>query len=196
MASIQVNIIENVIKGLDQEKQNAEKVIKRTVGDVKSRGPGWVSMAVRKEYNISAGDVKSACHVESAGSITLGGTTVDDVALVYRGRVLTPTHFKMKPDTRPEGGKPYQVKAEIKKRQRKTLSSIAFLAHSGGADSMQIPFQRRGKERIPIDAIKTISVPQMIQDGDGNTKPKIEEAINEGIKKRFDNYVKQYLSDK
>lgn len=195
MASIQVNI-ENVIKGLDQKKQDAEKVIRRTVGDVRSRGPGWVSKAVREEYNIAAKDIKEACHTERAGSITLGGTTVDDVALVYRGRVLTPTHFKMKPAARPATGKPYKVTAEIKRGQRKTLSSIAFLAHSGGADTKQIPFQRRGKERLPIDAIKTLSVPQMIQDGNGNTKPRIEEAINEGIEKRFEHYVEMYLKDK
>ena len=188
--SIKANI-DNVIKGLDQEKANAEKVVRRTVGDMRSLGPGWVSKAVREEYNISAKDVKQACHVEKAGSISFSGTEVDNLALVYKGRVLTPTHFKMKPTSRKP--KPYTVTAEIKKGQRKALSSIAFLAHSGGSNSKEIPFQRQGAARLPIEAIKTISVPQMIQDGNGNAKPGIEEAINEGLEKRFEHYCKQYL---
>lgn len=189
--SIKANI-DNVIKGLDQEKANAEKVVSRTIGDMRSRGPGWVSKAVREEYNISAKDVKAACHVEKAGTISISGTMVDDIALVYRGRVLTPTHFKMKPSSRPPG--PYTVTAEIKRGQRKALSSIAFLAHSGGSSTKEIPFQRQGQSRLPIEAIKTISVPQMVQDGDGDLKPGIEEAINNGLESRFNHYCKQYLN--
>lgn len=188
--SIQANI-QNVIDGLEKEKALSKKVIERTVGDMRTRGPGWVSKAVREEYNISPKDVKEACHTEKAGSLSLGGAHVDDVALVYRGRVLTPTHFKMRPATRPP--KPKLITAEIRKGQRKTLSSIAFLANSGREGSKQIPFQRTGKERLPIEAIKTLSVPQMVEDGNENVKPKVEQAINENLKKRFEHYCEQLL---
>lgn len=188
--SIQTNI-QNVIDGLEKEKALSKKVIERTVGDMRTRGPGWVSKAVREEYNISPKDVKEAYHTEKAGSLSLGGAHVDDVALVYRGRVLTPTHFKMRPATRPP--KPKLITAEIRKGQRKTLSSIAFLANSGREGSKQIPFQRTGKERLPIEAIKTLSVPQMIEDGNENVKPKVEQAINENLKKRFEHYCEQLL---
>ena len=188
--SIQTNI-QNVIDGLEKEKALSKKVIERTVGDMRTRGPGWVSKAVREEYNISSKDVKEACHAEKAGSLSFGGTHVDDVALVYRGRVLTPTHFKMRPATRPP--KPKLITAEIRKGQRKTLSSIAFLANSGREGSKQIPFQRTGKERLPIEAIKTLSVPQMVEDGNGNIKPKVEQAINENLEKRFEHYCEQLL---
>ena len=188
--SIQANI-QNVIDGLEKEKALSKKVIERTVGDMRTRGPGWVSKAVREEYNISPKDVKEACHTEKAGSLSLGGAHVDDVALVYRGRVLTPTHFKMRPAIRPP--KPKLITAEIRKGQRKTLSSIAFLANSGREGSKQIPFQRTGKERLPIEAIKTLSVPQMVEDGNENVKPKVEQAINENLKKRFEHYCEQLL---
>ena len=171
-----------VVNGLDKTEKGAEKVVKRTVGDMKSRAPGWVSKAVREEYSIAAKDVKAALSTESNGKMSIAGTEVDSVALVYKGRVLTPTHFKMKPASRPASGKPYQVTAEVKKGQRKTLSSQAFLSHTGGADSKEIPFQRRGASRLPIDAIKTLSVPQMIESKEG-IKPKIEKAIEEGLKK-------------
>lgn len=184
--------IDQVVKGLDKEKANAEKVVRRTIGDMRTRAPGWVSKAVREEYNISAGDVKEALRVGNDGKVSIAGTEVDNVTLTYKGRVLTPTHFKMKPASRPASGVPYQVTAEIKKGQRKTLSSKAFLAHAGGAGTKEIPFQRTGQSRLPIEAIKTISVPQMIETGDG-VKPQIEEAINEGLEKRFNHYCDMYL---
>ena len=182
-----------VVNGLDKTEKGAEKVVKRTVGDMKSRAPGWVSKAVREEYSIAAKDVKAALSTESNGKMSIAGTEVDSVALVYKGRVLTPTHFKMKPASRPASGKPYQVTAEVKKGQRKTLSKQAFLSHAGGADSKEIPFQRRGASRLPIDAIKTLSVPQMIESKEG-IKPKIEKAIEEGLKKRFEHHCEQLLN--
>lgn len=191
MPRIHVNL-DQVIKGLDKEKELSKKALQRTVGDMRTRGPGWVSKAVREEYNIKAGDVKSAMHTEKGGTISFGGVVVDDVSLVYKGRVLTPTHFGMKPTARP-ARKSYTVTAEIKKGARKALSSKAFLAHSGGGASKSIPFQRTGTARLPIEAIKTLSVPQMVQDGNGNLKPSVDKAINENLEKRFHHYTQLYL---
>lgn len=191
-ARIHVNI-DAVVKGLEKKKEMSKKVLQRTVGDMRTRGPGWVSKAVREEYAISAGDVKSACHPEKGGAISFGGTVVDDVALVYKGRLLTPTHFKMKPTARP-ATRSYKVSAEIKKGHRKVLSSKAFLAHSSSGGGKSIPFQRTGTSRLPIEAIKTLSVPQMVVDGNGKMKPKVDKAINENLKKRFEHYQKQFLS--
>ncbi len=183
--------ISSVVSGLEERKKNAEKAIKRTVSDMKTRAPGWVSKAVREEYSISAKDIKSSLSFEKGGTFSLGGVEVDNITLKYQGRVLTPTHFKMKPTSRPGKGKPYQVTAEIKKGQRKPLSSIAFLASAGG-NGKQIPFKRTGAGRLPIESIKTVSVPQMIQSSEG-TKPEIEKAINEGLQKRFEHYCDMYL---
>jgi hypothetical protein len=188
---ITVNI-DQVVKGLDEKKKNSELVLKRTVGDMRSRAPGWISKAVREEYNISAKDVKAALKTGNDGTISIGGTVVDNVTLTYSGRVLTPTHFKMKPTSRPSSNKGYNVTAEIKKGARKSLGSHVFLAGSGGSGSTQIPFKRKGQSRLPIEAVKTLSIPQMIQSGEG-TKPRIEQAINEGLEKRFKHYCDQYL---
>ena len=127
-----------------------------------------------------------------AGTITIGGHVVDNVTLTYSGRVLTPTHFKMKPTSRPSGNKGYKVTAEIKRGARKPLGNHVFLAGPGGEGTTQIPFKRKGQSRLPIEAVKTLSVPQMIQSGEG-TKPRIEQAINENLEKRFKHYCDQYL---
>lgn len=188
---ISINIDE-VVKGLDKKKAASKKVVQRTIGDMRSRGPGWVSKAVREEYNIDAAEVKKSCHPGKYGGISFGGEVVDNIALIYKGRVLTPTHFGMKPETRPKG-KSYKVTAKIKKGRKKVLSSKAFLANAGKSGGKQIPFQRTGESRLPIEAIKTVSVPQMIEDGNGNLKPKVDKAINENLEKRFNHYCKQLL---
>ena len=66
MPRIHVNL-DQVIKGLDKEKELSKKALQRTVGDMRTRGPGWVSKAVREEYNIKAGDVKSAIIPKKGG---------------------------------------------------------------------------------------------------------------------------------
>ena len=183
--------IDQVVKGLNKDKEQSKKALKRTISDMRSRGPGWVSKAVREEYNIKAGDVKAAMHTEKGKGISFGGEVIDDVALVYKGRVLTPTHFGMRPTSRP-AKKSYKVTAEITKGQRKVLSSKAFLAGTGSGGK-QIPFERKGASKYPIKAIKTLSIPQMVQDGSGNLKPGVEKAVNENLEKRFKHHIDQVM---
>lgn len=190
MQRVTVNI-DQVVKGLNKDKEQAKKALKRTVSDMRSRGPGWVSKAVREEYNIKAGDVKAAMHTEKGKGLSFGGEVIDDVALVYKGRVLTPTHFGMRPTSRP-AKKSYKVTAEITKGQRKVLSSKAFLAGTGSGGK-QIPFERKGASKYPIKAIKTLSIPQMVQDGSGNLKPGVEKAVNENLEKRFKHHIDQVM---
>lgn len=158
----------------------AEKAVSRTIADFKSRGPGWVSQEVVKEYNIKKKEINGTLKSKnSAGTIRVQGTSVDNVTLRYEGRVLTPTHFAMRPGTRPKK-KAYTVTAQIKKSGgRKPLSSKAFLAHSGAEGTKQIPFMRTGAERLPIVSIKTLSVPQMI------TNEEVSKAINKRINKEL-----------
>ena len=144
-----------------------EKAVKRTISDCKTRGPAQVTKAVTAVYNIKSGDVTAAGKAAKAGANTVGsikliGVAVDNVQLVYKGRLLTPTHFSMTPKQRPEPGKKYKVKAAIFKGQKKVLGSNVFLAASGSAGTTQIPFKRKTKKRLPIEAVKTVSIPQMI----------------------------------
>lgn len=192
MPRIDINM-DQVMKGLSEDKNASKKVLQRTIGDMRKSGPGWVSKAVREEYNIKASDVKAAARTTKGTSrLTFGGATIDSVALIFQGRVLTPTHFGMKPTSRPKKKKSYRITAEIKKGQRKELSSKAFLAGTGGGGK-QIPFQRTGASRLPIEAIKTLSIPQMIQDGKWNLKPRVEEVVNEKLEKRFKHHADHLL---
>lgn len=173
----------------------ATKVINRTVGDFKKRGPGWVSQEVCKEYNIKKKEVTAAKTGtrNKAGTISIRGRRLDSLSLVYEGRLLTPTHFTMKPTSRPAGNRRYNISAKIKKTGgRKVLSSRAFLGHSGRAGTIQIPFQRVGESRLPINAIKTLSIPQMITNE--QVGGRIHDRIEEELGKRFEHNLNQIMS--
>lgn len=193
----------------------AQKAINRTVSDFKSRGPAWISQAVTDTYGIKKAEVKDAISgTRKAGKIKISGTLIDNVAIEYSGRPLTPTHFKMKPTRVPakrekdfrrvpgagvgEGGNdvamvkapaPYTVTAEVFKGKRKVLGSDVFLGTNKGTGV--IPFQRTGEGRTPIKSVKSTSVPQMITNPE--VAEQIQKNIDEGLSKRLQHHVEQEL---
>lgn len=183
---------DDVLNGIKDMQKKSEKVVSRTIADFKSRGPGWVSQEVVKEYNIKKKDINEAKKgVKNAGTIKVQGNKIDDLSIVYQGRLLTPTHFGMTPTARPDG-KSYTVQAKIKKSTgKKPLGSKVFLAASGKAGTTQIPFQRKGEERLPIVSVKTLSVPQMITNEEVSSA--IHERINVELGKRLEHNLKQLM---
>lgn len=179
---------DDVIKELNSMESKSKKVIDRTVGDFRSRGPGWVSQEVVKDYNIKKKEINSALSKKkSAGTIKISGTRIDNMQLIYSGRALTPVHFGMRPTTRPKN-KSYKVTAIVKKSEgRKVLSKKAFLANSGLEGSRQIPFQRTTDKRYPIEPIRTISVPQMISNE--SVMERINNKISQELEKRLKHHV-------
>lgn len=184
---------EDVMKELSTMRGKAEKVVLRTIGDFRTRGPGWVSQEVAKEYNIKKKEINGTLKGKSsAGTIRVQGTKIDNITLRYEGRLLTPIHFNMQPGARPADNRAYTITAQIKKSQgRKALSSKAFLAHSGAYGTKQIPFVRIGNARLPIKSIKTVSVPQMITND--TVSRAINERINTELGKRLDHNLKRIM---
>lgn len=183
----------NVINEINDMRSRSEKVVSRTIADFKSRGPSWVSQEVAKEYNIKKADVNEA-RTKGAkrgrSSVRVHGTRIEDAVLVYRGRVMSAVHFGMKPVFRPQRG-PYTVTALIKKSEgRKALGSDVFLGtpmHSNGEHDL--PFQRDGADRLPIHAVYSVSVPQMIEND--VVSENIHERINKELGKRLEHHLKQ-----
>lgn len=173
------------LKGLNKD---VDKAIARTMSDMKTRAPAQVTKAVTAEYGIKSSEVTAAGKAakggaKTVGSIKVSGVTVDTIQLTYKGRVLTPSHFSMTPKKRPEGGKKYTVKAAIKKGQKKSLGAGVFLAPSGAAGTTEIPFKRTSPHRLPIEAIRTVSIPQMITN----------EKVAADIQNRLDELLTQRL---
>ena len=201
-----------LVKRLRKLENGGEVAIKRTVSDFTTRAPAWVSKGIREHYGGDVAAIKEAAKRPKRGKTTIkvAGISVDGATLEYKGRLLTPLHFKMSPKKSPDaqqkepgripgqaiaGGSPvamvrppkaYRVKATIIKGQRASLPPGTFIASGNGGSTL--PFQRKGESRTPIEAVRTLSVPQMI---DGRAKDTINDIINEQLGKRFEHHIKQ-----
>lgn len=211
-------------KKLEKLKDGGETAIKRTVSDFTARAPAWVSKGIRQHYGVDTAAIKEAGPrlKRGATSIRVSGVSVDGASLEYKGRTLTPIHFKMSPTTRNPKGlakkpakvpgqaistgspvamvrppMPFQVKATIIKGQRATMKPGTYLASSSkkSADAPILPFQRTGAGRTPVHAVRTLSVPQMIgsEEKKSRASDTISEIINENLEKRFENHIKRAM---
>lgn len=192
--------IKEIAAELEKNAANAEKVLIATGNDMKSRVPGWVATEVTGAYNIKKTEVmpskkgKDGKWSKTAGNVRAIGTTVSSVTITYSGRVLTPTHFGMKPKALTPGTKGKKAKrrlvsAEIKKGQRKVLGSAVFLGSNRGGG--YIPFKRLGAKRYPVESVKTLSLPQMIDNP--NVYEQIESKINVELAKRLEHNIGRFM---
>lgn len=202
--NVQVDIAEALAE-LRELESRSSMAMERTMKDIKSRGPSWIAKGASEGYNMSAANIKNNVKLSVKG----GG--IGDLVFDYRGRMLTPSHFKMSP-TAPKPGA-YTIKATIVRGRRSTIGKVKKLTKKQRANigrnftgqgkrnsptsppmlitkSNKLPFQRTTQPGNLDKAIKTISVPQMIKDGKGNTKPKVKKNLTENIQKRFENHTK------
>jgi len=201
-----------VINEVGKIQAQCDKALSRTVNDMKSRAPAQVTKAVRQVYGISAATMKE----EGDKAKRQAGGTTGTVRLVYSGRPLTPTHFKMKPTTLPTKRAtdtvripgqniktdkavgdvaivnplaPYQVSAEIYKGKRTVFPGQTFLGTNKGTG--YIPYQREGDGRTPIKALKTVSIPQMIENEE--VTEILGTALQELLEKRLDHNIDKVM---
>lgn len=200
-------------KKLDKMREAPTKVMKSLTAEAKKRVPGWVATEVAKTYGIKKGEITG----QKVGKVTAKGKDIKTVKVIYTGRLLTPTHFSMSPKVPNEGGS-YTLKATIIKGQRSTLGKVKKLTKkqkkalvknftkTGTQNSDHspvmlmrangghyLPFQRKSKNRNDIDAVKTVSLPQMV--GSERTAEGIQTAINEGLGKRLEHYMERYMPE-
>lgn len=202
----------NILKKKMDEMQKApRKVMTSLTAEAKKRVPGWVATEVTKEYGVKKGEITG----QKIGSVRAEGDSIKEVRVVYTGRLLTPTHFNMSPKA-PKPGGGYTLKATIVKGQRTTLGKVKKLTkkqraalgknftRSGERKSdhspvmlmranggQYLPFQRKSTNRKDIEAVKTVSLPQMV--GSHRTAEGIQQAISEGLGKRLDHYMERYM---
>ena len=191
-----------------------QTVLDRTLADVRDRVPGWVGAEVAKQYGIKKGEVGDG----KTSKLKVEGNKMPEVKLVYSGRVLTPAHFNMTPKAPKSDGGTYTLKATIIKGERTTLGKVKKLTKKQRAalgknfrgegtrssdhspimlmrtgntkvnGTNYIPFQRKSANRGDIHAIRTLSVPQMIDSE--RVRPNINKAIDEKLGKRLDHHMK------
>lgn len=222
-----------VVKRLRKLQDGGEVAIKRTISDFASRGPGWVSQGIRRHYGVDKAAIEDAQKRPKRGrtSIRVSGLSVDGVTLEYKGRTLTPIHFKINytelhpngleekwipipgqkirrdenPHTKKAGQdiamvrqpKPYRVSAIIIKGKRQKMEKGTYLAPAKkGKSTPIIPYQKTPDGKSSVQAIHTLSVPQMIEGKNGEksrASDTISAIINEKLEIRLNNHIKQAM---
>lgn len=192
---INVSNVANTLNKIQKTYETSPKVFERTIKDMVSRAPGKVASAVTTVYGIKKGEIrcKRGETKTSAGSIYSKGDEIATFELVYTGRVLTPLHFSMTPKNKPDKKK-YKIKAKIKK-QSKTFTAPdgggVFLAQASKSLTT-IPWIRSSSDRLDISPIKTLSLPQMVDNKD--VREVIGQELGDLLYKRFNNHMHQHLT--
>lgn len=209
--SIQIENLRQLVADVQAIEAGGRKAISSTVKDVKARAPGWIAQEVTAVYNIKKGEITPSSGgkpKKMAGSIRITGETIEELTLVYKGRLLTPAHFGMTPKA-PPAGRSYTLKAQILKGSKKVIGRYKNTRTKGGPYSQRshwilmgtgntkadgtswIPFQRMSKTRTDIQKMTTISVPQMITSD--RTNEAIMLRLNTETAKRLDHHMKRAL---
>lgn len=144
---------EDIVKRLNKLENGGQTAIKKTVNDFMSRAPAWVSKGIREHYGVDTAAINEAKQQPRRGqsSIQVAGVQVDSASLVYKGRTLTPTHFKMSPKSRPSAQqkKPIRIPRPTDRRSwRRCNGSTTAAVPSQGDDHQRLPREPR-LERIP-----------------------------------------------
>ena len=222
--NIAVKNIGALEKQIKATTKRSEDVIAHTLQDVKSRAPASVNTAITAVYNIKKGDIRKCYKGAKKGpgksQIKIKSIHLDNIQLIYKGKLLTYTHFGMKPGKPPARRlkerrlipgqaiktlndvgpvatvrpiAPYQISAEVYKGKRKKISNDTTFLGSNGYGKY-IPYQRTGENRLKIKTLKTVSVPQMITNE--TVGADIQTKIEEVLIKRLEHHVEQVLSEK
>ena len=209
---IRIYNLDTLNKQLKAIGKSADKVIEKTVQDVKKRAPSWVSQCVTDVYNIKKSEINSTLKSgKSVGNVRIEGDTIKSLRLVYTGRTLTPTHFSMTPKA-PPIGRSYKLTMQVKKGQKKLIGryskkrrangpysnkshNILMSTRTNKADGVKyIPFQRVSKRRLDIVKLKTTSIPQMITSDD--VSKAISKRLSNEMSKRYEHHIKQERKNK
>ena len=209
--SIQIENLRQLVADVQAIEAGGRKAISSTVKDVKARAPGWIAQEVTAVYNIKKGEITPSSGgkpKKMAGSIRITGETIEELTLVYKGRLLTPVHFGMTPKTAPPG-KSYTLRMQVVKGQKKVIGRYLNTRTPGGPYSERshnilmgtgntkaggvsaIPFQRMSRTRTDIKKFTTISVPSMITSE--RTNEKIMTRLQEETAKRLQHNLDRAL---
>lgn len=216
MATIQAKIVnkDEVIKRLDKLKgEDAKKVMKSTVSDMKSRGPRWIAQLASQTYNITKAKLNP--NTKSGGTrgfVQAAGDTLASISWTYRGQRLpiggsgAGGNFKLYP--RSHSGRPYILLAEVLRGQASTLGHWFAPWSEGGAYGAKSPYMLaggagyaverrsprsggRGARRAAMRRARGPSVPQMVLSV--RTKDELKTKLETEALKRLEHHIGRLL---
>ncbi len=156
------------------------KALEYATKDMRRSGKSIVQKQTASIYNIKRKELNPA-NGKTIGSCSVSGG-ITDLQLTYKGRMLTPTHFGMRPTS--ANGRKYTIKAEILKGSKVRIGGWQRPWSAGGAYGFRAspmfmpgkvpPISREGGRTTRLagnkfghaggkyEAVKVISVPQMV----------------------------------
>ncbi|AOZ91631.1 phage tail protein [Paenibacillus crassostreae] len=173
--------LNRVVVGLkDFEKQMpaaAMSAVNRTLDQINTK----LGRIVTKEYNIKVSDVKKTITKNKARKGNLRAF------LKSEGRTLSFSHFRISQS----GKKVRKVKVKVKKSaglKQINTDPRAFVQTLNGKNQV---LKRMGKDRYPVEVLRTLSVPQMIDSL--NVSNQIQKDANEILAKRIEHEIEYRL---
>jgi len=172
--------IKQVSRGLGKLQRGlCDKAAVMALNKTVAKGKTEMGRAIRSEFAIKAADVRPRLQVIRARRGKLVAE-LNPFASARRGRSLNLIRFLENKVTMAEGrrrkksGTQNVLRFKIKKGSAPKTIKGAFVGNKG-----RTVFRRTGKERLPIEAVSTIDVPQMF-----NTK-RINKRVVAKIQKDF-----------
>lgn len=144
------------------------KAMEYATKDMRRAAPPIVKRYVTEAYNIKAGEVTVGSK-KAVGSCSMSGG-ITDMTLEYKGRMLTPTHFGMRPGAWPGPGETYTITAKILRNRGKVqIGHWRRPWSEGGKHGKSSPAMLLNGKVPPImregnryKALKVVSMPQMV----------------------------------
>ena len=225
--AVNVSIDPKIYDDLERYGKQLVKVEDRTVRDLGKRAPSWIAQETAAVYNISKSEMTKAGkgvkkpwgeadeRFSKAGVGFASGETLTSFSIQYKGRLLTPFHFKMTPKARPVAPtkskkkkadlvttKNYRIRAAIKTGAKGELGHYTRTRTRGGPYSKstgalfmlnggQVPAYRDSGNRKDIKVWKTLSVPQMV--GNEEVQEAYMERLGTETQKLMDRYHDMYI---
>ena len=191
--------LDKTIKSLNLNDKAVADAVKKSIRKGTKDAPKLVVNAITAVYGIGKRDpelVEATNGAKESGKrfnkksrILVHGSLVGGIQLLYEGRRLTPTHFKMRWKQKEDGR--YDIRATFIKGHRKKLSDKKYgtpLFMAPQQTGVMLPWQRKGKKRLPVYAIKTIGIPQMVENETvrADYEPKIDAMITKIVQENVD----------
>lgn len=148
MEALGFNVSASVIT--DRVRVNVEKVRSRALGTLARRIQVQARRDIQSEYNLTASRINDGLSVRRPddGSVILRGQARGINLIAFGARWSKKTG----------------VTARVLKSGKPTIRREAFIAK--GKNGALLVFERRGKARLPLDAVYGPSIGQMLKHGD------------------------------
>lgn len=165
--------LDDTLKQFDQLTDELKgKALSRGMNRTGQRSRTIMTREVRKEYNVKATDIKNSIRIKrnSPRGDKLGEKIIG-IILESKGRRLPFGYFSPKQNA---------VGTSVKIKKARKMIPSAFLAQ---LQAEQAVAQRKGKKRLPIQQLYTISIPEML--ASKKVSDVVLKAIEDELEKRI-----------